>query len=214
MPARITCFWVEPTDFVQVVYRRYLPYARRGGCPTPRSPYDGHAAEVWGSHTVSVIVEAKRLRSTEDAGRRPTAIEKTDPRWPVSCECGYQFLPTDEWMINVSTLYKRSDTQDLVALTAPNAAPVGAMWNADWMIGHNPKPLPPDGMFIIVRTPAGDWNVDGPSSNNDRQGWTRTGTPPNLVVRPSIGFGEPQRMHGWLGGDDGKSPGVLVIDYP
>lgn len=65
-------------------------------------------------------------------------------------------------------------------------APIGAIWNADWM------PIRQGEEYFVVRLPGGsDWAIDGPSFNADlteakSRGWTRTGTPPNLTVTPSI----------------------------
>lgn len=57
--------------------------------------------------------------------------------------------------------------------------PVGAMWDAHWM-GDEYKG--PDGIHLCVRTPGGDWLVDGSSSNCTRPGeehecWVRHGDP-------------------------------------
>lgn len=216
MPSRIQCFWLEDTDQVYVFYRRHgWSSAGKKSCGATRPGYPGGEPHVWDYHDASVIIEHARPRTSNDAGHPPSPMEMADLRWPKRCACGYEFQQEDAWQVSVTSLFKRADTGELVSLTGPKAAPVGAMWNAKWMVGsgHNPKPLS-DGRFLVVRTPAGDWSIDGPSSNNNGQGWTRKGIPPYLVVTPSIGLGEPQRMHGWLGGSDGRSPGVLVIDRP
>ena len=76
------------------------------------------------------------------------------------------------------------------------------MWYADWM-GQNY--IGPDGHALVVRTPSGDWAVDGPSSGGGK--WTRTGTVPNITVTPSIVMGPHKDAegkilkpgyHGWL----------------
>ena len=72
-------------------------------------------------------------------------------------------------------------------------APVGSMWSADWYDGFY-KPGP-DGIWLIVKTPGGNWFVDGPSSNGS--GWTREGTAPNVTVTPSI---LQSSYHGFLTG--------------
>lgn len=85
----------------------------------------------------------------------------------------------------------------------------GAMWFADWYQRKGP-----DGHHLIVRTPGGDWHVDGFASNCTRKGdwdhycWVRHGEPPNITVDKngntcgcgcSIGQGEGYRdYHGFL----------------
>lgn len=68
-------------------------------------------------------------------------------------------------------------------------APVGAMWDLDYLHGcHEPNGLVydrnPDGMVLCVRTPGGDWLIDGPSDTGGS--WSRTGEVPNITVTPSI----------------------------
>ena len=57
----------------------------------------------------------------------------------------------------------------------------------------------PDGRCLVLKTPAGDWMIDGPSRNNGitGAGWTRTGDPPNITVRPSIGMGDGKGKGRW-----------------
>jgi len=122
------------------------------------------------------------------------AVAQNDPRWPRKCSCGYQFVDEDEWQCNPYTLFKLGDTGELVTLAAAQA---GAMWNAEWM-DHNG----PDGISLVVRTPAGDWAVDGPSYQDHKiqneRGWTRTGTIPDVTANPSILM--PGKYHGFLRG--------------
>jgi hypothetical protein len=81
-------------------------------------------------------------------------------------------------------------------------APVGAMWDAHWLTGLDvggARPFGgPDGLTLIVRTPGGDWVIDGPSFKDGKPwgpGWRRTGEPPHLTVNPSINM---PGFHGWL----------------
>ncbi len=198
MPSRIACFWLEPTANAEVSLRRY---AAEPKCEALRAPYPGHAPVAWGIHDARVKIDT-RARGTSDASHHPTPEEMADPRWPKKCVCGYEFVANDYWQYNVHALYMRCDTQALVTLYD---APAGAMWDAPWHKGHHGKFAKPDGLYIVVRTPAGDWLVDGPSSNNNGAGWQRTGTPPQISVTPSIGF---PNFHGWL------RNGVLEIDTP
>lgn len=82
-------------------------------------------------------------------------------------------------------------------------APVGAMWDCDWMRDHKMDSglaynRNPDGVVLAVRTPGGDWVVDGPSFCNrvESGSWSRTGTIPNVTATPSIDI--PGKYHGWL----------------
>ena len=82
-------------------------------------------------------------------------------------------------------------------------APVGAMWDADWFRGEKHQSglaydRNPDGVVLCVRTPGGDWVIDGPSFTNrvETGSWSRTGTIPNVTATPSIHI--PGKYHGWL----------------
>lgn len=76
-------------------------------------------------------------------------------------------------------------------------APVGAMWDADWFAGSAFGGLKydryADGVVLCVRTPGGDWLVDGQSSSGGC--WMRTGIIPKVTVTPSI---LQPNYHGWL----------------
>jgi hypothetical protein len=81
-------------------------------------------------------------------------------------------------------------------------APPGAMWNAHWFRECRHESglyydRNPDGIVLCVRTPGGDWIVDGPSFRDKKESgsWTRTGTIPNVTVTPSI---LQPNYHGWL----------------
>lgn len=83
------------------------------------------------------------------------------------------------------------------------AAPPGAMWDADWYEGSKlkdgrPYNRNPDGVTLCVRTPGGDWIVDGPSFSCRVEvgSWSRSGTLPNVTATPSIHI--PGKYHGWL----------------
>jgi len=203
MPSRIPCFWLEPTDQAEISFRRYADQIK-SACSAQRVPWEGHPPSVWGYHTERVVIE-QRVRGVNDASHHPTNEEKVDARWPSTCACGYAFEPSDHWQVNSFTLYESKQRPGRWTL---HDAPAGAMWDAPWFKGHDGKHARPDGLYIIVRLPEGDWLVDGPSSNAQGAGWQRTGTPPFISATPSIGFGKPQRLHGWL------RNGVLEIDMP
>jgi hypothetical protein len=166
----------------------------------------------WGYHNAEVLIDEVpyRLVDSDDGCRKHEEFDGAqrveqfngDPRWPAKCECGYEFTPGDDWQVFTSTIYVRTDTNERITL---RSAGPGAMWNADWLrtlsVGtHRPS----DGIALMVRTPAGDWFVDGKAKNGP--GWDRTGdpkaNPPTVSAYPSIGVGTAPNYdyHGWLRG--------------
>jgi hypothetical protein len=91
----------------------------------------------------------------------------------------------------IFTLGHRSFTDADGTVIQP--APVGAMWDADWYRGVEGSTPGDDGLHLIVRTPGGDWVVDGTSWSPR---WQRTGVVPCVTATPSIHF--PGVYHGWL----------------
>jgi hypothetical protein len=85
------------------------------------------------------------------------------------------------------TIYKRRDTGEEMTL---HDAPVGAIWENTWY--EDDEALKcwcgPDGKSFTVRTPGGDWHIDGRASNCDKPNdhvhkcWCRHGEAPNLTV--------------------------------
>ncbi len=76
-------------------------------------------------------------------------------------------------------VYKRLDTsEEIIDL------PAGAMWFSD----DDYYPKGPDGRTLFVKTPGGDWLVDGPASNCTKPDdkahrcWCRHGIAPNITV--------------------------------
>lgn len=107
-----------------------------------------------------------------------------DTRWPKACVCGYEYQPTDSWQLFTGHLYRKASSGELFTL---RDAPVGAMWNAPWYAEHKDW-SGPDGRSLVVKTPGGDWMIDGKCSNctlpNDdvHKCWVRHGEPPDLTV--------------------------------
>jgi hypothetical protein len=190
----ITCFMLEPTDRLQIRFRRY-----RGGsdCKRPDGKPGYHNADIAlpAEYTAPVDAEGR----AHGFGRKPTADELTWVGWEqiATCKrCGYTFEDADPFQVNGDLVYRRTDTgEDMTLLEAP----AGAMWYADWYPGKGP-----DGHCLAVKLPNGtDWLVDAPSSSGGN--WTRTGEPPNVTAQPSIGSGDPadpNYYHGFL--RDGK----------
>ncbi len=132
----------------------------------------------------------------------------SDLRWPTHCVCGYAFVESDRRQIFFDDLMRRTDTGEEMTL---RDAPAGAMWDAWWYGGSAfPTPPRPDGIHLMVRTPDGEWYVDGLASNGPRNdyGWQRSGDPkaipPTITAKPSIQMGAvgSSSYHGWL--RDGK----------
>lgn len=145
-----------------------------------------------GTHNANVRIEDGLIRFTTDGeGRRcfdwvdPDQY-KHDPRWPLSCACGYQFQDIDVWQVFQDRLYIRSDTGGVIPL---RDAPPGAMWNADWLtsLGHGD-----DDRCLVVKLPNGnDWTIDGQASNctmpddhsqKQHHCWIRHGHVPAITV--------------------------------
>jgi len=91
-------------------------------------------------------------------------------------------------------LYRRTDTGETFVL---GQAPPGAMYYADWLSARGP-----DGHCLIVVTPHGPLNIDNGYQLPSPGHWTRTGTPPKVTMRPSIGQGQKDSggwsYHAWL----------------
>lgn len=202
MPSKVICFWVEPTELVQVTFRRYVTTGPV--CNRIVTPYEGAQPTTWGYHDAEVPIEV-RAKRPDDAGHDADDDERTDARWPTKCPCGYVFPPDVICRVHVRTLYRSPQRAGQWTL---HDVPAGAMWDAPWLKGHDGAHPKPDNLYLVLRTPFFDWTIDGPSSNGNRAGWTRTGRPPLVTVNPSIGYGEPQKMHGWL------RNGVLEVDLP
>lgn len=187
MGSRIRCFWLEPSDQVEMTLRRFVWSDKAGKC----------GATVTGAHDASVAIGRVAKKDVTDV--HGDHWPHADPRWPRQCACGYTFSDEDQWQFNPHALYRRADTGELLVL---GRAPAGAMWNAYWLRGIKTFKDRPDGVVLIVRTPGGDWAVDGPSSNGN--GWERGGTPagpaPDVDVNPSIVCGAYHGFlrHGWL----------------
>jgi hypothetical protein len=165
--APIKCFFLTPTDQVELELRRY----------------DGTKCSAkWGYHNASVVIGRAAQADHPSGG---DLFPHDDPRWPTTCTCGHEFGPGDYWQFNADTLYSRSDNGELVTL---RNAPVGAMWFAPWL-SECPEWRGPDGNTLVVMCPGRrEWVVDSRCSNctlpNDdvHKCWVRHGVPPNVHV--------------------------------
>lgn len=206
MPSRHRCFLLTPTDNIVVTLRRYA-FERDGApkCGRKEERYPGAETLTYESHDTEVEIarEVGTIEGSLDGDHTGKTIGRDDPRWPTTCACGFTFRPEDARQENRTRLYKRSDSSELTTL---GDAPVGALYDSGTFKDVDGYQRNGDGISLVCKTPAGEWLLDGPASNGP--GWTRTGTPPDIDVTPSIGIGSPMRMHGWL------RNGWLEIDSP
>lgn len=173
----IDCVMLEPTELFRKSLRRYT-CSDKVVCPQNK----------WGHNANVTIAEAEEDPETPAGcnGRGTCVVEKDDPRWPKKCElCDYVFTDDDQWQFNSNRLFRDPRDGKLYRL---REAPPGAMWFADWM----PFRAGPDGHTLIVQTPGGEWNVDGPCTNCAKPGekhhcWEREGVPPKVTVKPGCG---------------------------
>lgn len=203
MGSRIQCFFLEETDQCRVSLRRFC-YHNKSETPCP-GPL--------GYHNASEIIALQQNVSIA-GDTHGDNFPHADPRWPLRCEvCPYLFRDEDEWQYNPDKLWKGCPDGMLYTL---RDAPIGAMWNAHWMVERRTSPnsgqpgsyIGPDGRCLVVRLPDGhDWMVDGPASNGP--GWSRRGEVPLIVATPSI-LSHNGGYHGYLGASDGSAPGWLV----
>lgn len=186
---KIQCFFLEPTDRGIRYLRRYVTSDLTGkGNKCPKT--------FVGYHEAYIPLEEVPIKIRSDGCQVETqqdVVPHNDSRWPKTCVCGRIFTSEDIWQIVDHCLYRRADSGATMIL---RDAPAGAMWYAPWMEDwiHGP-----DGHCLVVRTPVGEWMVDGPANNGP--GWSRTGKPPKITARPSIGqLGDDKafRYHGFL----------------
>jgi len=176
MENNVKVFWCEPNGKERRWLRRYIS-SDQDKCPSGQFGYH-NAHHLLGDFDPK---EAWPLHPTDD------------PLWPTACEaCQKPFSVNDEFQKFNRAIYVRPDTGDTFCL---NEAPVGACWNADWLIGKEPGDwnygktgshfwTGPDGRSLIVRCPDGhDWNVDSRCSNCTKPDdethfcWVRHGRP-------------------------------------
>lgn len=195
----VTCFWIQPVDFVKRSLRRFSFSDRsRPGLPPigscPSTSY--HDATI--PFDIAPLPHG-RIPVTDDGH---DVVPHDDPRWPTKCtECGRAFggdAGAEPFQLFVERLFERPDTGERFTL---RDAPPGAMFDDDT---HHENWTGPDGLSLTVKLPSGGpfdwWCVDGPSKDGGR--WTRTGAIPKVTANPSI---LTPRYHGWL------RDGMLVL---
>lgn len=135
-----------------------------------------------GYHDASIVIGRKIKDHENIHSCMDRDFPHNDPRWPTKCEhCDYVFQEDDEWQYNEDTLYRRTDTKEL--LCHLRRSPPGAMWYADWLHFRGP-----DGHCLVVMTPGGEWTVDSQAKNctkkddYDHRCWCRHGEVPLITV--------------------------------
>jgi len=183
------CFMIEPT-------RRVRRWLRR---TSSALELNVRLCEPEGYHQACVLIEDGPAILSAEGGlsTEPMRWVDEDPRWPMKCDnCDYRFIGCKGGQLFYLQVYLAPDGSEVTTHPSPPAgllkAPVGAMWYDDWFPLKRPTP---DGRVLSVMTPAGPWRIDG-SSSNGTYPWSRTGTPPNVTVSPSIHF--VGSYHGWL----------------
>lgn len=137
---------------------------------------------------------------------RGSSLE-VEARWKTDDRYGSEFMGVCRYCgerravyangATAGSLWLRPDTGEMLRRVAD--FPIGAMWLADWYKSEERKSADGRQIFgwdwdnqfepqLCVKTPGGDWNIDGRASNctmpDDRlhRCWIRTGTPPNITV--------------------------------
>lgn len=178
MGGRIKCFMLEPTDRFERSLRRFQFSSDSAKC-----------SMSWGYHNASVVIDTIERPGFEYDGDGRHDWPHDDPRWPTHCECGYQFVDSDEWQVNTNRFYR---SQDGTVDTPIRKAPPGAMWFSPF---YDQLFVPQLEHCLVVMLPGGDhWIVDSQANNctmqEDRRQekhhcWVIRGTPPNLTVDKS-----------------------------
>jgi hypothetical protein len=156
----VRVFWLEPTSKHRTSLHRWADEK----CAAPANGGYNHHASV----------------SIGDFDEHQSSPPNDDPRWRMSCVCGYVFKDTDERSLGSNLLYRRTDNG---AETTIGEAGVGAMWDASWFAGTSHHRPGPDGIHLCVNTPGGPWEVDGRASNctmpddDVHRCWVRHGDP-------------------------------------
>ena len=185
----LRCFLLTKTDRVCVELR---VYDGDRVCIAGRGPHGTYCESI-----TIIDPDAPRSAWVEELPKNHTRarselVSEDDPRWPLACErCGVPWSDKASRQLNADPLWSGSpDGQRHVLEDCPE----GAMWDAEWMHGYDGHYNPADGRSLMVKCPGGgEWNIDGPSTNGS--GWTRTGTPPEITVTPSI---QTANYHGHL----------------
>lgn len=193
MGSTIECFLIEATGRYRVTLRRYCSeFEVRCGADR----YSCHNADVYIGEEIVIGVPTSGDNHPHD-----------DQRWPKKCDrCDYVFPESDRWQKNYEEIFVAADGREFTLITHNSLtndkgmmAPPGAMWRATWLEDY-PGCVGPDGQCLVLRTPGGDWHIDGQGPHTNK--WSRTGIAPKITASPSILCGKTPDgqwvYHGWL----------------
>jgi hypothetical protein len=166
----VKVFYIEETNNFKVYLRRYT----FSDDTSPKCPLNG-----WG-HDASVLINQDIHIPESPASGDNWPHE--DERFPKVCGCGYIFKNEDKWQVRYERLYYSKDHDK--SYTLYEDLPVGACWNADWMLPLLGGKMPYDSRYLCVKCPNGcEWAIDGRASNCTRKDdnthfcWVRHGKP-------------------------------------
>jgi len=176
---RVPCFFLTPTGEARVDLRRFSPTSTR-----PCTVKGAWGCDATTKGVATVALNGRPPRDADDAERYP----HDDPRYPTHCEaCKQPFAPTDPYQVREEALYARSDGGEPTTL---KEAPIGAMWDAEWLHGLvGSFHVGDDDYCLTVRLPNGrDWTIDSRAANctmpddNAHRCWVRHGAVPAITV--------------------------------
>lgn len=166
----IKCFLIEPSGMSKVFARRYA-----SGSKCSKNELGYHNAQLFVGEFPTV---------KDEQGYLTNIPVPEGTIFPTHCECGYEFTNDDQKQSFNEEIYVCRETNERMTL---RDAKVGAIWRAWWyedITGMRGV----DGKSYCVKTPGGDWLIDGHASNctnrNDdiHKCWCRHGEAPNFTV--------------------------------
>lgn len=184
----ITCFVIVPTGYVRHGLRRYVS---RSKCEASGLGYCNAETVIVDRQDVNVTSEAGAFNDLRERARLAYPMHMTDEKWPRACACGNVFGIGDMAMITRERLWKPDGQAEGGFVFPRDEAPVGAMYNATWLLDTYPGP---DGKCLVVKCPdglaghGGEWIVDETNIPTGCERWTRHGTWPKVTATPSILF--------------------------
>lgn len=165
----VECFLMAPTDHASVYLRRYVSESK---CP---EGWIHEAQEPIGQCPMNIEEDG-----TYDIDK--PEVDKSDPRWPASCACGYEFTDDDTWQVFTEAMYFGLDGAEHEIQHLPAGAIFDASWMGDWGRVNG------DGERWSIVLPDGHvWHPGAEANNCTRKGenhdcWCVHGEAPLLTV--------------------------------
>lgn len=188
----IPLFIAEPTGTCRLSLRRFC-YGEDAS---------GHYHDACAAIDENAPVGERKPDGTRQQWTTDERISHGDPRWPVSCGCGYQFTDDDQRQVNEVDWYEGGG-QRFAWGPGSWEGPPGAMIRAAWQDIEGRPPA-----WTVFLPNGTSWNTNDPSASGgpgNKLGpcWEVTGEAPLITVSPSIDDQSPERpWHGWI--RDGK----------